>query len=134
LVLVAVSERARPDERDRGWRSRAACAGADVEEFYPHKAIRQVPPLVERVCVSCPVRGSCLAEALLHHEKGVWGGTTETQRSALRRRYRRDSCPVCGPSIVVPLTAEGREVQVCTSCGLTWLALRARNSAGLVPA
>lgn len=130
MILVAVSEHARPAHRDRGWRIRAACAGVPVEAFFPHKTVREVPALIERVCVSCPVRGSCLAEALLFHEKGVWGGTTEVQRKALRRRYRRDSCPACGPSIVIPYL----DCQVCTACGLSWLATKARNSAGLVPA
>ena len=39
------------------------------------------------VCVACPVRTECLAEALDGRiEFGVWGGMTERERRALLRR------------------------------------------------
>ena len=39
------------------------------------------------VCLSCPVRTECLADALDNRiEFGVWGGMTERERRALLRR------------------------------------------------
>jgi WhiB family redox-sensing transcriptional regulator len=39
------------------------------------------------VCTTCPVRLECLAEALDNRlDFGVWGGMTERERRALRRR------------------------------------------------
>jgi WhiB family redox-sensing transcriptional regulator len=39
------------------------------------------------VCLGCPVRMECLAEALDNKiEFGVWGGMTERERRALLRR------------------------------------------------
>jgi WhiB family redox-sensing transcriptional regulator len=39
------------------------------------------------VCMSCPVRTECLADALDNRiEFGVWGGMTERERRALLRR------------------------------------------------
>ncbi len=39
------------------------------------------------VCVGCPVRTECLAEALDNRlEWGVWGGLTERERRAVLRR------------------------------------------------
>ncbi|MBA2558586.1 MAG: WhiB family transcriptional regulator, partial [Propionibacteriales bacterium] len=32
------------------------------------------------VCVRCPVRRSCLAQAILGDEQGLWGGLTRRQR------------------------------------------------------
>ncbi len=42
---------------------------------------------VKTVCMSCPVRTECLADALDNRiEFGVWGGMTERERRALLRR------------------------------------------------
>jgi len=32
--------------------------------------------LKEHYCKHCPIATACLTEAMLHHEGGVWGGTT----------------------------------------------------------
>ena len=40
-----------------------------------------------KLCRDCPIIAECLAGAIENREKfGVWGGLTETQRRALRRR------------------------------------------------
>jgi WhiB family redox-sensing transcriptional regulator len=40
----------------------------------------------KRICLACPVRKRCLAWALeLGAASGIWGGTTEDERRALRR-------------------------------------------------
>ncbi|MDX3568718.1 WhiB family transcriptional regulator [Streptomyces sp. ID05-47C] len=41
------------------------------------------------VCRRCPVRARCLEWALETDQSlGVWGGTSETERCALKRRIR----------------------------------------------
>jgi len=40
------------------------------------------------VCGACRVRDECLAFAIKHNERGVWGGTTERERKALVQRPR----------------------------------------------
>jgi WhiB family redox-sensing transcriptional regulator len=71
------------------WQDQAACAGMDVELFYPVTS-EPAPQTrhVLRVCASCPVRESCLAEALDRGERyGIWGGTLPEQRGfAVARR------------------------------------------------
>ncbi|HEY1919439.1 MAG TPA: WhiB family transcriptional regulator [Streptosporangiaceae bacterium] len=70
------------------WRDRAACRGADPELFFLVGSAG--PALVQlerakRICTRCPSRGQCLEWALAHgHEAGVWGGTSEDERRALR--------------------------------------------------
>jgi WhiB family transcriptional regulator, redox-sensing transcriptional regulator len=71
------------------WRQRAACRDQDPELFFPVSEIgpgaRQADQ-AKAVCAGCPVRAACLEYALdngLDH--GIFGGTTETERRALRR-------------------------------------------------
>ena len=68
-----------------GWRSRAACRGADLTVFFPGRGESAEP--ARRICASCPVRQECLAFALSHGEvHGIWGGLTVRDRRALRTR------------------------------------------------
>ncbi|WDZ90599.1 WhiB family transcriptional regulator [Nocardiopsis sp. HUAS JQ3] len=40
------------------------------------------------ICAPCPVRLTCLAQALdLRVDTGLWGGMTHSERQALRRRH-----------------------------------------------
>ncbi|MFD7707862.1 WhiB family transcriptional regulator [Streptomyces sp. NPDC059786] len=71
------------------WREIAACLHADPDLFFP---IGSTGPTVEQideakaVCGRCPVLDQCLGTALrLGHVEGIWGGTTETERRAMRR-------------------------------------------------
>jgi WhiB family redox-sensing transcriptional regulator len=65
-----------------------ACAeeGVEPEWFFPVSADdRERIALAKTVCRSCPVSTSCLRYALHAPETtGVWGGTTEEQRAAMR--------------------------------------------------
>lgn len=78
-----------PMLRDDWWRV-AACRNAEAELFFPvsdrpasARSIRQA----KMVCESCPVSRQCLRYALENRqEQGIWGGLTETERSALSRR------------------------------------------------
>jgi WhiB family transcriptional regulator, redox-sensing transcriptional regulator len=75
------------------WRDDAACLDVDPDLFFPVGtiALDQIDE-AKRVCLACPVRKRCLAWALeLGAASGIWGGTTEDERSALRTtaaRYR----------------------------------------------
>ena len=51
-------------------------------------ALRQIRE-ASRICCDCPAQAPCLAWALHHGvTDGVWGGTTEEQRRALRSLAR----------------------------------------------
>ena len=72
------------------WRSAAACRSADPELFFPISAsgpAREQAAEAKAICAICRVRRECLTFALrtgqLH---GIWGGTTEDERAAARRR------------------------------------------------
>lgn len=74
-----------PADDESRWRSEALCRGTDPEFFYPGRG-EPVDPS-RSVCRQCPVRVPCLASALANGEKfGTWGGVSEHERRALRRR------------------------------------------------
>ncbi|MGW1617353.1 WhiB family transcriptional regulator [Streptomyces sp. NPDC002285] len=62
----------------------AACRTVDPDELFVEAAAQG---RAKAVCSGCLVRTECLAYALDNRiEHGVWGGMTERERRALRRR------------------------------------------------
>ncbi|GGX01041.1 transcriptional regulator WhiB [Streptomyces malachitofuscus] len=79
------------------WRNSAACRTEDPDLFFPigtsGPALLQTEQ-AKGVCRRCPVREQCLEWALETGQSiGVWGGTSEDERRALKRRIaaRRSS-------------------------------------------
>lgn len=75
------------------WRSKAACLTVDPELFFPigntGPAIAQVAE-AKTVCRECEVAGICLQWAIDNNQDaGVWGGMSEEERRALKRRAAR---------------------------------------------
>ncbi len=75
------------------WVHRARCKDEDPELFFPigttGPAATQAD-MAKAVCALCEVRGQCLEWAIATGQDcGVWGGTTEEERRALRRARRR---------------------------------------------
>jgi WhiB family redox-sensing transcriptional regulator len=66
------------------WTAEAACRSTDPDELFVQGAAQN---RAKAVCLGCPVRTECLADALDNQvEFGVWGGMTERERRALLRR------------------------------------------------
>jgi WhiB family transcriptional regulator, redox-sensing transcriptional regulator len=80
---------------DADWIDDGACLPADADLFFPvgilGPALAQIEE-AKRICRACPVQKRCLAWALeLGAVSGIWGGTTDDERRAIRsvsRRYR----------------------------------------------
>ena len=66
------------------WRVNASCRSENPESLFVRGAEQRKAKMI---CMGCPVRTECLAEALDNRiEFGVWGGMTERERRALLRR------------------------------------------------
>ena len=66
------------------WTTSAACKTNDPDDLFVQGAAQN---RAKQVCLGCPVRAECLADALDNRvEFGVWGGMTERERRALLRR------------------------------------------------
>ncbi len=81
------------------WRDRAACRGANPEIFFlgygPGRGHGRLSKTGKaralELCAGCPVVAECLEYALsmpATGDFGIWGGTTEDQRTELRRKRR----------------------------------------------
>ncbi|WP_228978448.1 WhiB family transcriptional regulator [Streptomyces sp. DH12] len=84
------------------WRHRAACRAEDPDLFFPigttGLAVLQVEE-ARSVCRRCPVMDRCGQWALATgQEHGVWGGLSEDERRALKRRAARRARPGRGVS------------------------------------
>lgn len=74
------------------WRHHALCRDEDPELFFPigntGPAVRQVDR-AKAICSRCSVTQECLTWALENgQDAGIWGGLSEDERRALRRRQR----------------------------------------------
>lgn len=82
------------------WRHRALCREEDPELFFPLGSENQLgggknPAVLAQideaktVCRTCPVVSECLAWAIESgQDYGVWGGMSEAERRAFKRRGR----------------------------------------------
>jgi WhiB family redox-sensing transcriptional regulator len=72
------------------WQSRGACIGENPELFFPIGNTGPAQLQIEeakQVCRRCEVREQCLQWALeMKQDHGVWGGLSEDERLALKRR------------------------------------------------
>jgi WhiB family redox-sensing transcriptional regulator len=78
------------------WEKLALCAleGCDPEMFFPISPsalwAQAHAEKAKAVCRRCVVRDACLQTALdQNRDHGIWGGLTEDERKALRRRAVR---------------------------------------------
>jgi WhiB family redox-sensing transcriptional regulator len=71
------------------WMSRGACRREEPELFFPAGLSGPAPlervSAAKAVCGRCPVCLSCLSHAIMTRPDGIWGGTTEAERRAMRR-------------------------------------------------
>ncbi|MDP9800405.1 WhiB family redox-sensing transcriptional regulator [Arcanobacterium wilhelmae] len=77
------------------WRNKAACLHEDPELFFPVGSSGPAMAQMERaklVCQNCPVAQTCLKVALeTNQDCGVWGGKSEDERKALKRKAARSA-------------------------------------------
>ena len=89
------------------WRHKAACLDEDPELFFPigntGPALLQIEE-AKQVCRRCDVRDACLQWALeAGQDHGVWGGLSEDERRALKRRAARARIrTACSPFPISP--------------------------------
>jgi WhiB family redox-sensing transcriptional regulator len=92
-----VGRQGQPEARwradSKGWVANGSCRHSDPDLFFPVSSTGPAASQVARakmVCAGCPVQPQCLEFALdSGQDFGVWGGATENERRAMRRRVTR---------------------------------------------
>jgi WhiB family redox-sensing transcriptional regulator len=69
------------------WQEHANCRGIDPALFFPERG--DSTSEAKAVCRRCVVREDCLAQGLAQERYGIWGGTSERERRAIRFARRR---------------------------------------------
>lgn len=94
------------------WRHKAVCRDEDPEIWFPvgtsGPALLQIRE-AKAVCRRCPVSSECLEWAITSgQDSGVWGGMSEDERRAVKRRGVRR-----GERLVTP---EPEPLRMCAGC------------------
>jgi hypothetical protein len=71
------------------WMMRGACRNVDNVSWFPNPG--DPAEAAQAVCRSCIVRRICLEHAIERREVGIWGGTDERERAAIRDARRNSS-------------------------------------------
>lgn len=65
---------------DNSWRVKAACKGVETSTFFGSPKSNDIK-VAKSICSACPVSAHCLKSAITYQYYGVWGNTTEDERS-----------------------------------------------------
>ncbi|QFP94839.1 WhiB family transcription factor [Mycobacterium phage Marshawn] len=70
------------------WEHDALCVQTDPHLFFPQKG--KGARDAKRICARCPVVDECLDRAMAFgvEVEGIWGGTTQRDRRAMKRAER----------------------------------------------
>jgi WhiB family redox-sensing transcriptional regulator len=84
------------------WRKDALCSQTDPSAFFPKKGASTKD--AKLVCANCKVVKQCLEFALETNKyNGIWGGTTESERRAIKRNRRLEIAKMRHSSIEAQL-------------------------------
>lgn len=75
------------------WMTDAVCVSSAFPDLWFPEVGSGDAMDAKKLCGTCPVRRECLTYALAYVGtsplKGIWGGTTESERRTLRTHYRK---------------------------------------------
>jgi hypothetical protein len=63
------------------------CVGVQLDVFFPISVddVKYFKPMAQQICDPCPVFNKCLEYALGVKVDGIWAGTDEEERKAIRK-------------------------------------------------
>jgi WhiB family transcriptional regulator, redox-sensing transcriptional regulator len=70
---------------ENSWRNKAACRGVATSVFFGSPKSADIAN-AKSICNKCTVNAHCLKSALTYQYHGVWGNTTEEERSYIFKK------------------------------------------------
>lgn len=67
----------------------APCQSVDPELFFPDPTDMETLRQARKVCKSCDAVEECLSFAMKTNSQGIWGGYTDDERKAIKRKMQR---------------------------------------------
>lgn len=113
ITRLTIQPRADWMEPRPGWSAYAACAGANVEDFYPNDS---EPFIHNELCFGCPVQEECMSHGVLFEHYGYFGGLSNRTRRSLRRKAKRFWLMCEGCSTYLLFTSLKTRMRLCESC------------------
>lgn len=90
IIGMSTIENTAPSVESIPWQTFANCRGEAPSFMFPDRDDLQGIEEAKQVCTFCPVKSTCLDEALARNEiHGIWGGMDEDERRRYRRRLMR---------------------------------------------
>jgi WhiB family transcriptional regulator, redox-sensing transcriptional regulator len=86
LGATFITEAIRADELE--WQVGGLCRKMDPEFFFPEgKGSSNQARIAKKICLECPIMRECRNWALSRGEEfGVWGGLSDSDRRAIRKK------------------------------------------------
>lgn len=75
----------------RPWMEEASCIDQNLDIFFPNRYTESTVSKPFSVCDKCAVRAECLYEAMITESVGIWGKTTDYQRSIILSKFFNDN-------------------------------------------
>lgn len=102
LQLVAMIEAPQPGTRSHlgnllfharpRWQRDGACLEHPELSWFPEKG-GNAAGRAKAICAACLVSDECREYAIEGHEVGIWGGTSDRERTAIRMARQRAALP-----------------------------------------
>jgi hypothetical protein len=64
-------------------------SGVNPEIFFPDPTDRETILEAKSYCLECKVTSDCLTFGMKTNSFGIWGGTTDEERRAIKRKMQR---------------------------------------------
>lgn len=110
----------------QSWRQEAACRDTDPKLFFPSNNATRQTNAAKAICRGCVCRVQCLEYAIATDSVGIWGGTTDDERTIISGIFSSSS-------VLQGSTSPELEPEIHTESPCTYSPKPQRSPAASIP-